>query len=56
MSDFKSFGEQYLAKTQAERNNLMTQIQDSFNRASSAIVLNAGDLLQGLLEEVADFV
>jgi hypothetical protein len=56
LSDAKSFGEQYLAKTKFERVNVIAKVQDSLTKTSSSLVLNTGDLLQGLLDEASDFV
>ena len=56
LSDAKSFGEQYLAKTKFERVNVIAKVQDSLTNTSSSLVLNTGDLLQGLLDEASDFV
>jgi hypothetical protein len=56
LSDAKSFGEQYLAKTKFERVNVIAKVQDSLTKTSSSLVLNTGDLLQELLDEASDFV
>ena len=56
LSDAKSFGEQYLAKTKFERVNVIAKVQDSLTKTSSSLVLNTGDLLQGLLDDASDFV
>jgi hypothetical protein len=56
LSDAKSFGEQYLAKTKFERVNIIAKVQDSLTKTSSSLVLNTGDLLQELLDEASDFV
>jgi len=56
LSDAKSFGEQYLAKTKFERVNVIAKVQDSFTKTSSSLVLNTGNLLQELLDDASDFV
>ena len=55
LSDAKSFGEQYLAKTKFERVNVIAKVQDSLTKTSSSLVLNTSDLLQTLLDEASDF-
>ena len=55
LSDAKSFGEQYLAKTKFERVNVIAKVQDSLTKTSSSLLLNTGDLLQELLDEASDF-
>jgi hypothetical protein len=55
LSDVKSFGEQYLAKTKFEIVNVIAKVQDSLTKTSSSLVLNTSDLLQELLDDASDF-
>ena len=56
LSDAKSFGEQYLAKTKFERVNVIAKVQDSLTKTSSVVILSAGDFLLDVLDEATDFV
>ena len=56
LSDAKALGEQYLAKTKLERDNVIAKVQDSFGKTSSAIVLNAGNLFHELLNEASNLI
>lgn len=54
ISDFKSFEDQYLAKTGPERMEIMNLIEESIRNTTASLVFNFGTLIKPLLQNVAD--
>ena len=49
IADFKSFGEQYLAKTGPERKEIMNLIEESISNTSASLVFNFGTIIKPLI-------